>query len=209
MDVNFIFSIIILILSVVLHELSHGYAAEIQGDPTARLAGRLTLNPLKHLDPVGSFLVPLLSYQFHFMIGWAKPVPYNPYNLTKTLWGLPAQAGEAIVAAAGPATNIFIALVFGLFLRFYGITNIPIQVATLVSSIVLINLVLAIFNLMPVPPLDGSKILFSLFPSSLASLRVYLEKYSLILIFVFIFFIWKLIVPVVFLLFSLITGLSL
>ena len=203
MDVNFIFSIVILIFSVILHEISHGYAAELQGDPTARLEGRLTLNPLKHIDPIGSVLVPIVSYfAGGFLIGWAKPVPFNPYNLKNQRWG------EAIVAVAGPGINILIALIFGLFLRFYPIFTLATEVVNLISIIVIINLVLAIFNLVPVPPLDGSKILFALFPNSLSPLRVFLERYSIFLVFILIFFLWKWIVPVIFLFFSLITGLA-
>src|SRR3989339_620004 len=96
-----IFAIVVLILSVVAHEVSHGYAAYIMGDPTAKYAGRLSLNPVKHLDPVGSFVVPLLTYFLGgFIIGWAKSVPYNPFNLRNQRWG------EAIVGIAGPAVNL-------------------------------------------------------------------------------------------------------
>ena len=204
MDVNFIFSLLILLFSVVLHEISHGYAAEIQGDPTARLAGRLTLNPLSHIDPVGSILVPLFLVLSHagFMIGWAKPVPFNPYNLRNQKWG------EAIVAVAGPAVNILIALIFGLFLRFYPISSLSSQVVSFMVTIVIINLVLAVFNLVPVPPLDGSKILFALFPNKLLPLRVFLERYSIFLVLILVFFLWQWIVLAVFWLFTLITGLA-
>ncbi len=204
MDVNFIFSIAILIFSVVLHEISHGYAAEMQGDPTARMQGRLTLNPIKHIDPMGSIIVPLLLYITNagFIIGWAKPVPFNPYNLRNQKWG------EAIVAIAGPAMNILVALIFGLFIRFYGIAALSPEVAGFMVMIVIINLVLAVFNLIPVPPLDGSKILFALFPNSLSPLREFLERYSLFLVVFLVFFLWKWIVPAVYLLFTLITGLA-
>src|SRR3989344_4719375 len=108
-----IFSIAILILSVVIHEVSHGYAAYAQGDKTAAYAGRLTLNPLKHLDPFGSFILPLILYTLHApILGWAKPVPHNPYNLRNQRFG------EALVAAAGPASNLLIALIFGTAIRF-------------------------------------------------------------------------------------------
>src|SRR3954470_23460404 len=113
MQIDFIFSILILIFSIVVHEVSHGYAAYLQGDNTAKFAGRLTLNPLKHLEWFGSFILPVLSYYFGgFIIGWAKPVPFNPYNLQNQRWG------EAIVAIAGPLSNICIALIFGLAIRF-------------------------------------------------------------------------------------------
>src|SRR3989338_8546888 len=111
--VDIIFYIAVLIMSVVIHEVSHGYAALYWGDQTARLAGRLTLNPLKHLDPVGSVLIPLLLIFSGggILFGWAKPVPYNSYNLKNQRWG------EAIVAAAGSLTNIAIAILFALIAR--------------------------------------------------------------------------------------------
>src|SRR3989344_7970469 len=99
-------------MSVVVHEVAHGYTASLLGDQTARYEGRLTLNPLKHLDPFGSFILPFLSYTLGgFIFGWAKPVPYNPYNLKPGRWS------EAKVAIAGPASNILLAVLFSLFLR--------------------------------------------------------------------------------------------
>jgi len=203
MVVNFIFSIIILIFSVILHEVAHGYAAELQGDPTARLQGRLTLNPIKHIDPIGSIVVPAVSYFLGgFIIGWAKPVPYNPYNLKNQRWG------EAIVAAAGPLTNIVIALIFGLFLRFGPVSSLSDTTVTLIGTIVRINLILAVFNLMPIAPLDGSKLLFSIAPNTMARFRTFMERYSIVFVLIFVFILWQFIVPVVYWLFTLITGLS-
>src|SRR5574343_1207888 len=105
---------LILLFSVIIHELAHGYVAYSLGDPTAKYEGRLTMNPLKHLDPFGSVILPLLLIlsQSSFIIGWAKPVPYNPYNLKNQKWG------DAIVALAGPLSNICVALFFGLLIRF-------------------------------------------------------------------------------------------
>src|SRR3972149_7586905 len=112
MQVECIFQIAILIISVVIHEVSHGYAASFLGDQTAKYQGRLTLNPLKHLDFVGSFLVPSMAYFLGgFIFGWAKPVPYNPYNLKPGRWS------EAVVAVAGPGSNLVLALIFGLLVR--------------------------------------------------------------------------------------------
>src|SRR5574343_687167 len=112
MSVDLIFSILILIFSVIIHEVSHGYAAYLQGDNTAKYAGRLNLNPLNHLEWFGSFFLPLMSYLLGgFIIGWAKPVPFNPYNLRNQ------RCGELFVAIAGPLSNIFLAIVFGLLLR--------------------------------------------------------------------------------------------
>lgn len=158
MDVLFI--IIVLIVSVILHEVSHGYAANMLGDPTARLQGRLTLNPISHIDPIGSILIPavLVVSQSPFMFGYAKPVPYNPYNLRNQRWG------EAIVAVAGPLTNLGLALFFGLIVRLGVGADLPGDFLLLAEKIVYINLFLACFNLIPIPPLDGSKVLSSVLP---------------------------------------------
>jgi Zn-dependent protease len=116
MSLDFIFSIIILIFSVVVHEVSHGFTAYKLGDNTAKYQGRLTLNPLKHLEWFGSFILPIITYvSGGFILGWAKPVPYNPYNLSNQKWG------EALVALAGPLSNIFIAIIFGILVRFDGL----------------------------------------------------------------------------------------
>jgi Zn-dependent protease len=201
MSVDFIFSIAILIMSVVIHEVSHGYAASILGDETARYEGRLTLNPIKHLDPFGSVLVPTISYFLGgFIFGWAKPVPYNPHNLRPGRWS------EAWVAVAGPLSNISIALFFGLLIRFGFVAN-PATLQIL-ALVVFINILLAIFNLMPIPPLDGSKLLFALFPESTLRLRSFFEQYGLILVLFFIFFLWRFIFPVITILFRLITGIA-
>lgn len=198
---NFIFSILILIFSVVAHEVSHGYAAYAQGDNTAKFAGRLTLNPIKHLEWFGSFILPVMSYLLGgFIIGWAKPVPFNPYNLRNQRWG------EAIVAIAGPLTNICIAVFFGIILRF-GFGSLSDSLIYILSTIILINLVLATFNLVPIPPLDGSKILFSLFPNKLYQLRRSFEQYGTVILIFFIFFLWSYLLPIVSFEFHLLTGL--
>lgn len=206
MQVDFIFQIAILIMSVVVHEVSHGYAASFLGDQTARYQDRLTLNPMKHLDFVGSFLVPAFSYFLGgFIFGWAKPVPYNPYNLRPGRWS------EAIVAAAGPASNIILALVFGFLLRFSVATEASwasqafIQIT---AMIIFINILLAIFNLVPIPPLDGSKLLFAAFPDKFFEMRKFFERYGLLLVIFFIFFLWQFIFPVIVFLFRLITGVA-
>lgn len=191
-------------MSVVIHEVSHGYAASILGDQTARWEGRLTLNPLKHLDPVGSFLVPVIGYMTAGVIfGWAKPVPYNPYNLRPGRWS------EAIVAGAGPVSNITLALIFGFLLR-SGITMgwASEEFVEITAIIVLINLVLAVFNLIPIAPLDGSKLLYAIFPSKFGQIRDFYEKYGFFLILFFIFFLWRYIFPVVIRLFELVTGIA-
>jgi len=206
MQVDFIFQIAILIMSVVIHEVSHGYAASYLGDQTARYQGRLTLNPLKHLDFVGSFLVPSLAYFLGgFIFGWAKPVPYNPYNLKPGRWS------EAAVAAAGPASNIVLALIFGLLLRVSlasGATWAGPAFVQITTLIVFINILLATFNLVPIPPLDGSKLLFAAFPDKLYQLRGFFERYGLMLVLFFIFFLWQFIFPVIVWLLRLLTGVA-
>lgn len=205
-DLNSIFYIIVLLMSVVVHEVAHGYAALYFGDKTAEYAGRLTLNPLKHLDPFGSVILPLLLVISNapFLIGWAKPVPYNPANLRDQ------KKGVLWVASAGILVNLAIAVLFGLVIRISVATGVLGEsFISLASVIVLLNIVLAIFNLIPIPPLDGSKILFTLLGNSGRKLEALSTKYSLFVLLFFIFFLWKFISPVVYSLFSLITGLSL
>lgn len=205
MQVEIIFSIIVLIMSVVVHEVSHGAVAGLLGDPTARLASRLTLNPLKHLDPVGSIILPaiLALIPGGVIFGWAKPVPYNPYNLKAGKWG------PAIVAGAGPFANLLLAVIFSLVLRLGLDSFLSPATASFVASIVFINLILMLFNLVPVPPLDGSKILFALLPYRLKEIENLLNQYSLILILILIFAIGGIIYPVTLALFQLLTGLGL
>lgn len=174
-----VFMVVIIVMSVVIHEVAHGFAAYSLGDPTAKNAGRLTLNPFRHLDLVGSFIVPLVLFLLGgFVIGWAKPVPYDPSRLNNKRWG------PAIVAIAGPAANLVLVIVFALILRLgipAGILNAP--AASLMSLVVLLNLSLAIFNLIPVPPLDGSKILMSIFFDASRRLENWFTRYQ------FLFFI--------------------
>ncbi len=199
-----IFQIAVLIMSVVIHEVSHGYAAYLLGDHTAEYEGRLTLNPLKHLDPFGSVLLPLISfYTTGFVIGWAKPVPYNPYNLRNQRWG------ELYVAAAGPVSNITLAVFFGLIIRFGEMASL-LGSATLTALVivVIINISLALFNLMPIAPLDGSKILFAFLPYRWNHIRTFMEQHSLLLVLLFITVVWPLLSGIIPFSFRLITGLS-
>jgi Zn-dependent protease len=154
-----IFSFLVLIFSIIIHEVAHGYAAYAQGDPTAKLANRLTLNPLRHIDPMGSLIIPAFLVITHapFLFGFAKPVPYNPYNLRNQRWG------EALVAIAGVATNLFIAVVFAFIARI-AYANGSGVFGDLASIVVLVNLFLGMFNLIPVPPLDGYTFLRGLLP---------------------------------------------
>lgn len=202
--IDTIFYIAILIMSVVVHEVSHGFMAEYFGDKTARYAGRLTLNPIKHLDMFGSILLPALLILTHapFLFGWAKPVPYNPDNLSNKRWG------EMWVASAGVLANFFIAIFFGLILRFSFSMNVPEGFNLIISSIVVLNLGLGIFNLVPIPPLDGSKILFSFLPKSFLPLIIFLEQYSLVLLLLFIVFFVNYLFPILAFLYQMITGIS-
>jgi Zn-dependent protease len=197
-----VFYIAVLIMSVVIHEVSHGFAAEAFGDKTARYAGRLTLNPLKHLDIFGSIFLPIILVLYHspFLFGWAKPVPYNPDNLSNRKWG------TISVAAAGVIANFSLAIIFGTILRFN--PGLGESFYFITSVIVLVNLALGIFNLIPIPPLDGSKILFSFLPFSFYGLISFLERYSFILLLVFIVFFSDSLYPILAYLFHLITGLA-
>lgn len=176
-----------LILSIVLHEMAHGYAANALGDPTARLQGRLSPNPLVHIDPLGSIIIPAILFITNagFLFGWAKPVPYNPYNLRNRKWG------EALVAVAGPAVNVLLALIFALIIRFAGVLDLSQSFVSLAAYIVYINILLACFNMLPIPPLDGSKILPAFLPLSLQlqyqQLMRTVEQYGLLVTFLFIF----------------------
>lgn len=157
-------SIIILIISVVIHEMAHAYAANALGDPTARLQGRLSPNPLVHLDPLMSVILPglLVLSGSPILFGAAKPVPYNPYNFSNQKWG------ETLVAAAGPASNIGLAIIFAIIIRINTEMNfLESSFIELAIYVIVINIFLALFNLLPIPPLDGSKILPSFLPPSL------------------------------------------
>ncbi len=214
MQIDLIFGIVVLIFSVILHEVAHGYMAEWLGDPTARLAGRLTLNPISHIDPVGSILLPGLLLITHapILIGYAKPVPYNPYNLR-------GKYGEGLVAFAGPATNILIAILFGLCIRFASAQLGP-DLITAFGIIVYVNMLLALFNLIPLPPLDGSKVLGALFGMISPSLErgydtflINFQRFGFLPMTIVVLLVFYLLAPyfnlLLFFLFSLLTGASL
>lgn len=198
MGIESIAIIVALIMSIVLHEMAHGYAANALGDPTARLQGRLSPNPLVHIDPLGSVILPALLFLSNagFLFGWAKPVPYNPYNLTDQRYG------EAKVAAAGPAMNIGLALVFSVLLRLAEPLALNDAFQSLAAYIIFINILLAFFNMLPIPPLDGSKILAALLPFKAAMkyqefLRM-VERWGIFVLLVVLFLLINIIWPYLF-----------
>lgn len=176
----FIFQLIVLVFSVIIHEISHGFVAERLGDPTARNAGRLTLNPIKHIDPIGSIALPLLLSLIPggVVFGWAKPVPYDPRFFKKP------KRDAALVAAAGPVSNFILAAIFAAVFHIFGFGSF----GELLSLIVVVNIALAIFNLVPIPPLDGSKILFGFFPRKWNKIERTLEQYGFFFFLIFIMF---------------------
>ena len=188
------------ILAITLHEAAHGYAALALGDPTAKLAGRLSLNPLRHVDPVGTVLLPavlvvgqlLTLGRVEFMFGWAKPVPVNALQL----WRSPRQSprlGMALVAAAGPLMNFFLAWVAGLLahpLEAWGDSLSGDSMAwgyRFIALSILANLVLGLFNLLPMPPLDGGRILAGLLPAPLAWRFMQLERWGILIVLLVVF----------------------
>jgi len=168
--------------AIVLHEVAHGLSAYWLGDPTAKNLGRLTLNPIKHIDPIGSLLVPGALFLAHYfglthslmLFGWAKPVPVNFRNLR------PQRLGMSLVAIAGPLTNIALAFIFSRLYLWPALSN-----ATQICAWgVMLNLTLAVFNMVPIPPLDGSRVVTSVLPMKLAYYYSRLERYGLIILIV-------------------------
>ena len=194
-----VFYFIIIIPSAIMHEFSHGWMADRLGDPTARYAGRLTLDPRVHIDKWGTLFLPLALFLMtggSFMFAYAKPVPYNPYNLRNQ------RTGPMWVAIAGPISNFLLALVFALIIRFIPGS----AISPFLSIIVYANIVLGVFNLVPIPPLDGSKILYAVLPPSMDNVRVTLERYGIVFLLVFIFFLSSWISPIVQAIYRLFTG---
>ena len=195
-----IFLIIVLLFSAVFHEYMHGFAAYKLGDSTAKDAGRLTFNPIKHLDLFGSIIVPvmLLISGSSFLFAWAKPVPYNPFNLRDKKYG------DAKVAAAGPLANLAIAIVFGLIWRLMPFVSLTFS--GFIATIIYINLILMIFNLIPIPPLDGSKILATFLSPEKRFRYLSLERFGLLFVLLFVFLFSDLMILPVEFLFQLIAG---
>ncbi|MGO9622331.1 MAG: site-2 protease family protein [Desulfobaccales bacterium] len=182
--------VVVLLFSVIIHEVAHGYVALLNGDPTARMLGRITLNPGPHIDPVGTILVPALLILSHagILLGWAKPVPVNSRNFRNYRWG------EITVSAAGPLSNLALAVVFAALLHL-GLGNVGLL--KLAYYGVSINIILALFNLFPIPPLDGSHILSILLPPELARLYGYLKPvgFMLILLLLYTGALWAILMP--------------
>ncbi|HPV70881.1 MAG TPA: site-2 protease family protein, partial [Candidatus Magasanikbacteria bacterium] len=192
---------------------SHGWMAYMLGDSTAKYAGRLTLNPMAHIDRWGTILMPIILYIISggsFVFAYAKPVPYNPYNLKSQKWG------PALVGAAGPLSNLLVAGIFAIFVRMVAPGAASLAVASgaaiinlLVSFFTIIiyaNILLAVFNLVPIPPLDGSKILFAILPDRFYKLKFFLERNGFIILLFFVFFAFELIRPIISWLFKLFVG---
>ena len=199
-------TIAIVLLSVTLHEAMHAYASNWLGDDTALHSGRLTLNPIAHLDPFMSLLLPVgLAILGLPIFGGAKPVPFNPYRLKYGDWG------PALVAIAGPLTNLVLAIISGVWLRFIDIPN---DVMVIILQLfVQVNLGFFVFNMLPVPPLDGSRLLYAIGPESLKRLMATIERNGIMFIFLIVILfrsqISFVIVGVMAPLFLLITGSSL
>ena len=185
-----IFTFIIIIYSIILHEVAHGYAAYIQGDETANRAGRLTLNPLPHIDVMGSVIVPLLAFfTAGTFFGWAKPVPYNEYNIR-------TKAGLAFVAAAGVLTNIFLAFMAGVAFKVLGAQGVLSNgMAEALFTIIGVNVSLAFFNLIPIPPFDGMSILQAIFPRLNTRSRIIYNPIYMILAIVVASVLYRALIP--------------
>lgn len=171
-----IIRLISLYLAIVLHEVAHGYAAYELGDPTARDAKRLTLNPLAHIDPFGSILLPMILVLTHspVLLGWAKPVPYNPSYFRDV------RKGTMIVGAVGPLTNLVLASIAGFLFKLHPSDGI---IGLFLVQFCVINVVLALFNLIPIPPLDGSRVVIGLLPPHLVRSYLQIERFGILIVF--------------------------
>ena len=167
--------VVVLFFSVIVHEVAHGYVALLNGDPTAKLSGRITLNPIPHIDPIGTVLLPLLllASGARILFGWARPVPVTPLNYRHLRWG------EITVSAAGPLSNLALDAFFAYLLRL-GLANPGLNLLAQFGCS--INIFLALFNLIPIPPLDGSHLVAAVLPPNLARVYQYLEPVGFILI---------------------------
>ncbi len=200
-----IFSIIVLIFSVIVHEVAHGYTAYKFGDLTAKYQGRLTFNPIKHIDPLGSIILPFIMSLLPggLILGWAKPVPINPYNFKNR------KLGEFATSFAGPLSNIIIATVFILVIRFSDVLGLSSVFVELSLVVVMINSVLAFFNLIPIPPLDGYRIVALLLPQETADKFEYIsQRFGLFIVLFFVLFLWNPIFMLIVSLLEILTGIK-
>lgn len=182
---------LVIVPSAIFHEYMHGWTADQLGDPTARYAGRLTLNPKSHIDLFGTILMPILlslASSGSFLFAYAKPVPYNPYNLKNQKWG------PVLVGLAGPLANFALAAVFAFFSRFVPIKS---SMFDFFQIIILANLGLMVFNLVPIPPLDGSKLLYALWPARSAQILQTFERYGFVILILFIFYASRFLSPII------------
>jgi Zn-dependent protease len=199
--ISLVFFFLIIIPSAIIHEFFHAWMAYYLGDDTAKHYGRLSLNPLVHIDMFGTILMPIfLSIMSggRFLFAYAKPVPFNPYNLRNQKYG------PALVGLAGPLANLLVAIIFGLMVRFLPASNLTM----LLGIIAYANILLMVFNLVPIPPLDGSKILEALLPNSWSGIKYFLERYGFLLLLFFLFFAFQIIIPIIAFIYSLIVGVS-
>lgn len=178
-----IIGFLLLIYSIILHEIAHGYVAEKLGDPTARVKGRLTLNPIPHIDPLMTILFPLILFISHspVIFGAAKPIPVDPFNFRQP------RKDMGIVGLAGPATNFLLGAIAAIIFSYFH-SSLPLFVLHILSNFVYLNFVLAAFNLIPIPPLDGSRILAGILPEEYASVLDKLEPYGLFILFFLLMF---------------------
>lgn len=194
-----LFFLIIIIPSAIMHEYAHAWAADRLGDPTPRLAGRLTINPVPHMDMWGTLILPFSLFLLtsgQFLFAYARPVPFNPLALRWQRWG------SAAVGVAGPGINLIVAFILGQLIRFLPLNTF----SDLLSVIVYANILLAVFNLIPIPPLDGSKLLYALLPDRWYAAKVWLDRYGIFLLVIFILFLFDWVRPVILFLFNLATG---
>ncbi len=195
--ISFLIFLPVFLISLAIHEFSHAYTAFHYGDNTARNAGRLTLNPFKHLDLVGSILMPLISFASGaFLIGWAKPVPINPNNFGNK------RMNDAVVSFAGPFSNLFLAFIFSISAsvinNHFSTLSHSERILQILSMGTYFNVFLFVFNLLPIPPLDGSHILYDIFPNHIMAKYLSFSAYGFIILILFIYSpLWSYVIKIV------------